>query len=76
VKALERQRNTLLPLAEEKIALSMAAWRGGGGSLADLVTARRERIENETQSIELERQRLKIAARLHYTYEEMPGEQP
>jgi len=65
-KALARQNQVLLPLAAEKIALASAAWRGGQGSLADLVAARRERIEAELEAITLEGKRQQMAARLHY----------
>jgi cobalt-zinc-cadmium efflux system outer membrane protein len=67
-QALRRQREVLLPLAEEKVALTLAAWRGNRASLADLIAARRERIEAELRAIELEGERLQLAARLHYTY--------
>ncbi len=67
-KARARQNQVLLPLAAEKIALASAAWRGGQGSLADLVAARRERIEAELAAIALEGKRQQMAARLHYRY--------
>lgn len=66
VNAVRRQRETLLPLAVEKISLAMAAWRGGKGSLAEVIAARRERIDTELKIIDLDGQRQKIAARLHY----------
>jgi outer membrane protein, heavy metal efflux system len=70
-----RQREVLLPLATEKIALAMAAWRGGKGSLAEVIAARRERIDTELKIIELDGQRRQIAARLHYVNSEN-GVQP
>jgi outer membrane protein TolC len=76
VKAVRRQREVLLPLAEEKVALAMASWRGGKGSLAALIAARRERIDTELKIIELDGQRRQTAARLHYAYGESTGEQP
>lgn len=76
-KALARQNRVLLPLAAEKIALASAAWRGGRGSLADLVAARRERIDAELEVIALEGKRQQVAARLHYAYTDtVPGELP
>jgi len=76
-KALARQNQVLLPLAAEKIALSSAAWRGGQGSLADLVAARRERIKAELAAIALQGKRQQMAARLHYAYADTaPGELP
>jgi outer membrane protein TolC len=77
-RALARQTDTLLPLADEKVALTRAAWRGGAGSLADLIAARRERIDAELGRIDLEGQRQQAAARLHFAYADdaAPGEQP
>lgn len=73
--AVKRQREVLLPLADEKVALAMAAWRGGKGSLAEVIAARREHIDTELQVIELEGQRRQVAARLYYAYGDHPGEQ-
>lgn len=73
--AVKRQREVLLPLADEKVALAMAAWRGGKGSLAEVIAARRERIDAQLKAIELEGQRRQVAARLHYAYGDHPGEQ-
>ena len=73
--AVKRQREVLLPLADEKAALAMAAWRGGKGSLAEVVAARRERIDAELKVIELDGQRRQVAARLFYAYGDHPGEQ-
>ncbi|PKO58511.1 MAG: hypothetical protein CVU23_14940, partial [Betaproteobacteria bacterium HGW-Betaproteobacteria-17] len=58
----------LLPLAQEKATLMQAAWRGGRGSLADLIGARRARIDAELKAIELAGARAEMAARLHFTY--------
>lgn len=66
--AIRRQRETLLPLADEKITLATAAWRGNKGSLADVATARLERIDTELKAIVLEGERAQLAARLHYAY--------
>jgi len=74
--AVKRQREVLLPLADEKVALAMAAWRGGKGSLAEVIAARREHIDTELQVIELEGQRRQVAARLYYAYGDHPGAQP
>ena len=64
--AVKRQRGILLPLAQEKVDLAMAAWRGGKGSLTELVAARRERVDAELKAIALEGEQLQVAARLHY----------
>lgn len=72
-----RQRDVLLPLAREKVALAEASWRGGKGELVELVTARRERVDAELQLIALDGERRQMAARLHYAYSEptVSGEQ-
>lgn len=67
-RALARQHAVLLPLAQEKAALMLAAWRGGQGSLAELIAARRARIDAELKAIELAGARDEMAARLHFTY--------
>lgn len=71
--AVKRQREVLLPLAEEKIDLALAAWRGGKGNLVDLIAARRERIEVELKAIALDGERLQMAARLRYAYGDETG---
>ena len=67
-RALTRQNRQLLPLATEKVALVEAAWHGGQASLAELIGARRERIEAELEAIALQGERQQMAARLHYAY--------
>ncbi|MDZ7595474.1 MAG: TolC family protein [Thiobacillus sp.] len=67
-RALARQREVLLPLAQEKVSLTLAAWRGGQGSLAELIATRRARIDAELKAIELAGVRDEMAARLHFTY--------
>ncbi len=71
-KAVARQQGTLLPLAQEKMTLALAAWRGGKGDLAEVIAARRERIERELEAIALDGERRATAAKLHYTYGETP----
>jgi len=67
-QALARQRDVLLPLAEERVALTLAAWRGGQGNLAELIAARRARIDAELRAIELAGAHSELAARLHFSY--------
>lgn len=77
--SVKRQRETMLPLAEEKVRLITAAWRGGGAtstSLTDVIAARRERIDTELKTIAVEGEYRKMAARLHYAYDDLSGEQP
>lgn len=72
--SLKRQKEVLLPLADEKISLIQADWKSGKASLADLASARRERIETELKTIELERSLSLVSARLHYA--KLPGATP
>lgn len=74
LKTSRRQRETLLPLAEEKVQLATAAWRSGRGALAEVIAARRERIEVELKAIAVEGERQQMAARLHYAYGDLSGE--
>jgi outer membrane protein TolC len=74
--AVRRQREVLLPLSDEKVALATAAWRGNQGGLADVVTARLERIDTELKAIALEGERAQLAARLHFAYGESTGVNP
>lgn len=73
--AINRQRELLLPLADEKITLALAAWRGGRGTLTELISARSERIDTELKAIALEGEQRQLAARLHYVYGAEQGEQ-
>ncbi len=73
--AIKRQRELLLPLADEKITLALAAWRGGRGTLSELISARSERIDTELKAIALEGEQRQLAARLHYVYGAEQGEQ-
>lgn len=75
-QAAKRQREIFLPLANEKVALTLAAWRGTQTSLTELVNARRERIDAELKTLTLEGERQQLAASLHYGYGTFTGEQP
>lgn len=75
-QAAKRQREIFLPLANEKVTLTLAAWRGTQTSLTELVNARRERIDAELKTLTLEGERQQLAASLHYGYGTFTGEQP
>jgi len=78
VHAVKRQHDVLLPLADEKVALALASWRGGKAELTDLVMARRERIDAELMAIALDGERRQMATRLYFAYGEPTesGESP
>lgn len=67
-RAVKRQRDVLLPLADDKVALALASWRGGKGELVEVVKARREKVEADLMAIALEGERQQVAARLHFAY--------
>lgn len=67
-QAENRLNQLLLPLADEKVALAVAQWRGGKGALSTLVAARRERIDSQLEAIAVSGMRQQMAARLHYAY--------
>ena len=70
-RAVQRQRDSLLPLAQEKIKLALAAYRSGQTGLATVIAARSESIDARLKAIDLEGQRAMVAARLHYAYTEI-----
>ena len=72
--SLKRQKEVLLPLSDEKISLIKAEWKSGKASLADLASARRERIETELKTIEMESSLNLVSVRLHYA--KLPGTTP
>lgn len=71
-QALRRNQSEWLPLAREKETLALAAYRGGSGTLTDLIAARRARIETELDGIALTGQRAAAAAALHYVSAAVP----
>ncbi|NMZ33856.1 TolC family protein [Pseudomonas proteolytica] len=69
-RAVRRNQESLLPLAKEKVELSMASYRGGKGDLNAVVAARRELIEARLKQIDVEEQRALTSARLYFAYGE------
>lgn len=69
-RAFKRSQTTLLPLARNKVQLSMADYRSTRNELADVISARRELINAQLKQIDLEQQRALASARLHFTYSE------
>ena len=69
-RAVHRTQDSLLPLAKEKVELSMASYRAGKGDLSSVVAARRELIEARLKQIDLEEQRTLTSARLYFAYGE------
>lgn len=69
-RAVRRNQESLLPLAKEKVELSMASYRSGKGDLNAVVVARRELIEARLKQIDVEEQRALSSARLYFAYGE------
>jgi outer membrane protein TolC len=69
-RAVLRNQQSLVPLAKEKVELSLASYRAGKGDLNAVVGARRELIEARLKQIDVEEQRALTAARLHFAYGE------
>lgn len=67
---MHRTQDSLLPLAKEKVELSMASYRSGKGDLSSVVAARRELIEARLKQIDVEEQRALTSARLYFAYGE------
>ena len=71
-RALARQRDTLLPLAEEKVALVTAAWESGELNLADVIKARSELLDAQLADISLHAQFTRQATDLRFRH--LPAE--
>ena len=69
-RAVRRNQESLLPLAKEKVELTMASYRAGKGDLNAVVAARRELIEARLKQVEVEEQRALTSARLYFAYGE------
>ncbi|ARB30875.1 TolC family protein [Pseudomonas tolaasii] len=69
-RAVQRSQDSLVPLAEEKVALSLAGYRSGKGDLINLVSARREQVEARFKLLDAIEQRALVGARLYYAYGE------
>lgn len=67
-QAEARYHNDLMPLAHEKIQLSMAQWRSGKGTLSEVVNARRENIDTRLAALAITGARQQAAANLVYAY--------
>ncbi len=65
-RKLERLQSTATPLAQERLALAMAAYESARGDLAAVLNARRELAEVRLRPIELQAQRHALRARLNY----------
>jgi outer membrane protein TolC len=58
--------DALLPLARERTAAAVAAYRGGKGTLADVLAARRNELDVRRDALMLERETARLWAQLNY----------
>lgn len=63
-RKLQRLKSESVPLAEQRVALALAAYEGARGDLAAVLTARRDRAELALRDIELQARRHALRARL------------
>jgi len=73
-RAVQRSQDSLVPLAEEKVGLSLAGYRAGKGDLMTLVNARRELVEARFKQIDAIEQRALVGAQLYFAYGEPANE--
>ena len=69
-RAVQRSQDSLVPLAEEKVALSLAGYRAGKTELMALVSARRELVDARFKQIDAIEQRALVGAQLYFAYGE------
>lgn len=67
---LARLEQTLLPLAADKVQLTLADYRGGRGDLGTVVAAREALLQTRLRRIDVARDRALANARLHFAFGE------
>ena len=67
-RSLARLDETLVPLAEERVRLAMADYRGGRGSLAAVLEARKDLVETRLRRIDVTRDSALANARLYFAF--------
>jgi len=65
---LARARDVLVPLAKQRVDLETASYRGGAGSLSDVLAARRDEVEAELTALDLEAETAAHVVELSLTY--------
>jgi outer membrane protein TolC len=63
-----RYEQELIPLAKQRIDATLAAYRGGKASLADLLAARRNEIDTRIQSLQLQADTSRLWAQLNFLF--------
>ena len=70
--SLARLDQTLVPLAEDRVRLALADYRGGRGELGAVVAARQALLQTRLRRIDVARDRALTNARLHFAYGDTP----
>lgn len=65
-RVLNRNQTILQPLVQDKVALTLAAYQAGKGSLLEHLGARRELLETQLRFLALQGARQAISASLHW----------
>ncbi len=65
---IDRYSRELVPLAQARIEASLAAYRGGKASLADVLSARREEVDVRLQALQLEAETARLWAQLNFLF--------
>lgn len=63
---LQRYDSALAPLAADRVQAALAAYRGGGGSLAMALEAGRAELDTRLERLRLEREAARLALQLDY----------
>lgn len=69
-KTLKRTESTLIPLANKRADLELAAYQVGNSQLTSVITAQRDLIEAQLRQIEQQRKLSQLSASLYYAYVE------
>lgn len=67
---ITRYKRESLPLAAERSQAMLAAYRGGKGTLADVLAARRGEVELRLQALEVELETARLWAQLNFLFPE------
>ncbi|MFX9532824.1 TolC family protein, partial [Acinetobacter baumannii] len=53
---LQRYRKQILPLSQSRTQAALASWRGGRGTLSEVLAARRTLLDTQLHALQLEMQ--------------------
>ncbi|HYT97372.1 MAG TPA: TolC family protein [Casimicrobiaceae bacterium] len=67
----DRYARQLVPLARERTQATLVAYRGGKGTLTDVLAARRAETEAQMQSVEMGREVARLWARINFALPEL-----